>query len=114
MLLIAALPMALLAGSTTQEAFLNGIDRETRMRCRRVLIQIVLAAAVLTGGFAIRLIRQGETPRPHVYWLSLLLTLPAVWLLLRNGPSLPDHAGGQVLGGLILATRSVGIGLTAS
>ena len=101
MLLIVTLPMALLAGSTTQ-AILNGIDAETRARCRRLLIQVSIAAAILSGGFALRLILQGETPRPHIYWLSLLLTLPIAWWLLGTRYSVLSTRYGLLLAGCLL------------
>src|SRR5262249_52006572 len=81
MLLIVTLPVALLAGSTTQALF-TGLTAELRARCRYELVRLAVAATILAGGFAVRMALQGETPWPHVYWLTLLLTVPAAfWIL---------------------------------
>jgi hypothetical protein len=83
MLVVAAFPIAYLAGVTTQALFAGPAPSPlTHQRCRGVMLRIVLAVGILTGGFAIRLVVQGQDIRPHFYWLTLLLTIPAAfWLL---------------------------------
>jgi hypothetical protein len=85
MLLIAALPAALLAGITVQALAAGKSAAHTfRAHCRRVLLKISSIVAVLAAIFALTL----GTQRPdvqvvfHPYWLTLLLTLPgALWLI---------------------------------
>jgi hypothetical protein len=76
MLLIASLPVALLAGVTTQELLKQQVDWE---RCRRVLVRVGAAIAILTGGFAVRQLLQGKEVALHGYWATLLVTLPATY-----------------------------------
>jgi hypothetical protein len=79
MLLIASLPVALLAGATTQALLRGDFDSE---RCRRVFVRVVVAAAILVGGFAARQVLQGNAIKLHVYWITILATIPvAYWLL---------------------------------
>jgi hypothetical protein len=98
MLLIVALPVALLAGQATQALF-NGASSSLG---RRVLAKLTVAAAILTGGFAVRMVLDGETPRLHVYWLSLLVTVPAAYWVLGTRYSVLGTRAGQLLWGLIL------------
>jgi hypothetical protein len=93
MMLVAAFPVAFLAGSATQALFAaEPLAPGLRRRCRKVLIQLVVAVAILTGGFAVRMLLGGQAPRFHVYWLSLLVTLPAAWWLLGRGPAAGRYA----------------------
>jgi hypothetical protein len=103
MLLIVTLPVALLAGSATQALFDGAAsDLRVQARCRRLLGRLAVAAALLTGGFAVRLLWQGEVPRWHVYWLSLLVTLPAAYWVLSTQYSVLSTQSGQLLWGLLL------------
>jgi hypothetical protein len=85
MLLIAALPAALLAGTTVQALVAEESDTGTlRGHCRRILLKIAGVVVVLAAVFALTL----GTQRPdiqvvfHPYWLTLLITLPAaLWLM---------------------------------
>src|SRR5262249_14928893 len=70
MLLIAGLPVALLAGATTQALTQGGIDVA---RCRRVFVRVVAAIAILLGGFAVRQLVQGKPIAFHAYWLTLIV-----------------------------------------
>lgn len=84
MLLIASLPVALLAGATTQSLFTSAADPA---RCRRVFMRVVVFVAILTGGFATRQLIQGKSIVVHPYWLTLVLTLPlAFWLVSTRLP----------------------------
>jgi hypothetical protein len=84
-LLIAALPAALLAGTTVQALVERELGSERIARhCRQVLLKLAGAVILLAGMFALTL----STQRPdvqvafHPYWLTLLLTLPAaLWLM---------------------------------
>jgi len=94
MLLIASLPVALLAGATTQ-ALLNGpIDG---MRLRRVFVRVVAAAAILVGGLAVRRALQGEAIAFGGYWLTLLVTIPTVFWLLGTRESVLPLRGAWVV-----------------
>jgi hypothetical protein len=81
----AGLPLALLAGTTTEELCRPG--RWTplvRRRCIRALIGIGLFAAVILIGEIGRL--KWEDVRWHPYWFSVFVTVPVlVWLTLRPG-----------------------------
>jgi hypothetical protein len=102
MLLIMTLPVALLAGQATQALFDGTGPAEARARCRGVLLKVAVMAAILIGGFAVRLVIQGQVPRAHVYWLSLLVTLPAAWWVLSPQSSVLSTRGGRLLWGLLL------------
>jgi hypothetical protein len=102
MLLIVTLPAALLAGSATQALFDGAALTEARLRCRGWLVRLVVAAVILTGGFAIRMALHGEMPRLHVYWLTLLVTLPVVWWVLSTQYSVLSTRSGQLVWGLLL------------
>jgi hypothetical protein len=102
MLLIVTLPVALLAGQATQALFEGTALAEARARCRGVLLKVAVMAAILIGGFALRLVMQGQVPRAHVYWLSLFVTLPAAWWALGTQYSVIGTRGGRLVWGLLL------------
>jgi hypothetical protein len=102
MLLIVTLPAALLAGSTTQALFSGTRSPEAWARCRGVLLKVGVATAILIGGFTVRLVLDGGLPRAHVYWLSLLVTLPAAWWLLNPQSAILSTRSGQLVWGLLL------------
>jgi hypothetical protein len=83
MLLIASFPVALLAGTTVHTLIADvAITPDLTRRCRRILLRLVVAIAILSGGFALRLVLQNKDVRWHVYWLTLAITVPAaLWLL---------------------------------
>jgi hypothetical protein len=102
-LLVVTLPVALLAGSATQALFdASTLTAEARARCRRLLVKLTIAAVILAGGFAVRMAVQGEAPRPHVYWLSLLVTVPAAYWVLSTQHSVLSTRSGQLVWGLLL------------
>ncbi|HEX5271447.1 MAG TPA: hypothetical protein VFW33_13210, partial [Gemmataceae bacterium] len=98
MLLIVALPVALLAGSATEALFRGAAPAPGR----RVLAKLTVAAVILAGGFAVRMVIQGEVPRWHVYWASLLVTLPTAFWVLSNQYSVLSTRAGQLLWVLVL------------
>jgi hypothetical protein len=84
MLLIATFPVAMLAGTTIQALITDGATEPgLARRCRRMVWRIVVAVAILCGGFALRLTLENKEARWHVYWLTLTLTVPALLWLLR-------------------------------
>ena len=89
MFVILSFPVALLAGAATQMLFVTGDSLTDRpRRCRRILIRLLCAIAILSGGFALRQLLDGKAPRFHVYWVSLLLTVPAAfWVLGQTSPA---------------------------
>jgi hypothetical protein len=84
MLLIAALPVALLAGETTQALLRGAFDGPC---CRRILVRISIAAGILAGGFAVRQMLQDHPVVLHPYWITLAVTLPAAYWVLGAQPS---------------------------
>jgi hypothetical protein len=86
MLLIASLPVALLAGSTTQALLRGDMDSA---RCRRVFVRVVAAVAILVGGFAVRQFLQGRTIAFHGYWVTLAVTIPLAYWVLSTQNSAP-------------------------
>jgi hypothetical protein len=103
MLLVATLPVALLVGQATDALFQRAdLAPEARARCRRVLANLVAAAVILCGGLAVFQSLRGQVPPPNVYWLTLLVTLPAAWWVLRPGHGVLSTRAGQLLWGLIL------------
>jgi hypothetical protein len=84
MFLVAALPLALLAGVTVNTLVGQaGADPVLRRRCRRLLLKITAVVLVLAAVFIVTLLpRTDIQPRFHLYWATLLLTIPgACWLL---------------------------------
>jgi hypothetical protein len=65
-------------------------------------VKLAVAAGILAGGFALRMAIQGEVPRPHVYWLSLLVTLPAAYWVLGTRDAVLGTRSGQLVWGLVL------------
>jgi hypothetical protein len=85
MLLVAALPAALLAGKTLQ-TLLNAsyLPLPVHRRCRATLVKITALVLLMAGAFGLTLMTQRLDLRVqfHPYWATLLLTLPcAYWLL---------------------------------
>ncbi len=108
MLLVVAFPVAYFAGVTTQTLFVDASPApEMWDRCRRVLTRLTAAVVILSGGFALRLALTGETPRPHAYWASLALTVPATFFLLRGRA----RRGAAVAWSLVLLTDLWALGL---
>ena len=59
-------------------------EAEDIARYRKLFLKIVLCAVLLVLGYIIRLHYQGSEIRFHIYWISLLITVPAAfWLLGR-------------------------------
>jgi len=95
MLLIASLPVALLAGSTTRALLRREIDGP---RCLRIGARVVAAAAILVVGFAARQLFQGEPLAFHSYWITLVITFPAAcWVLKSRGARIGTPDGWQLL-----------------
>jgi hypothetical protein len=85
MLMTAALPVAYLAGVATDALFTApGLSPEALRRCRQVLTRVLAGAAILVGAFAVRLLIEHRDLRFHVYWVTLLITVPAAYWLLKG------------------------------
>jgi len=83
MLLVAALPGALLAGHTTQ-ALVELPAAVSRRRAVRLAAGTLAVCTVLIAWPLTLKLAHGEMPAFHAYWLLLPLTLPAFfWLLAR-------------------------------
>jgi hypothetical protein len=87
MLMVAALPVAYLAGVATHVlATAPDLSAAVRRRCGHVAGRVVAALGLLAGVFALRLWLGHQSVRFHVYWVVLLATVPATfWLLRRAG-----------------------------
>jgi hypothetical protein len=85
MMVVAAFPLAWLAGVAIESFFPpGGLPEEQRRQCRRWLLRIGSAALVLCGGFALRQSLQGHALRFHVYWLTAPVLFAAAFFLLRG------------------------------
>jgi hypothetical protein len=83
MLGVAALPLALLAGTTTDALFTGlGPPPAVREHCRRRFTHVLAVTFLLIGGFALQLWSEGRALHFHIYWASLLVTAPAAYRLL--------------------------------
>ncbi len=86
-LLLAPLPVALLAGTTTQVLFARpGPNPETLAACRQLLLKIAVGVFILMAVFALANLLQGKMIRIHffLYWATPLFTVPLAWLILRK------------------------------
>lgn len=98
MLMLAALPVALLAGFTTQSLFTGPARSPDQVRpLRRLWLVVALALLVLPAAMAAML--YGHQPLAfHLYWVVLPLSLPvAFWLLGDPGSSRARWAWPAVL-----------------
>jgi hypothetical protein len=92
MLLIVALPVALLAGHTTR-ALLDLPDAMPRRRIVRIVAVVLASCGLLIVGALLVSLLAGERPPIHLYWLLLPLTLPAfLWLLSVRAATTPRWA----------------------
>lgn len=73
MLLLAAFPIAFLAGETTR-SLVAGLAPAYLRRVRRWFVVVILLVLALP---ALAVLFSHQTPRWHPYWLSLLSTVPA-------------------------------------
>jgi hypothetical protein len=89
MLMIVAFPVAYLAGVSTQKLLTTDLMPRQEKLGRQVLIRVLIAAAILTGGAAVKIWLGGIPLRFHPYWVSLLLTVPLAFWLLRPGRERP-------------------------
>jgi hypothetical protein len=103
MFIVAAFPLSLMAGMTIQKLFAAGAPQtDTLTRCRMVARLLFCAAAVLVIGGAIQILRSDRYQLQfHIYWVTLGITLPLLFWLLRPGCPLPLHKR-QWLWGLLL------------
>jgi len=103
MYILIAFPVAVLAGHATQALFAgDAIPAELATQGRYWLPRLALALAILAGGFALRSAFEGKTLLFHPYWLSLVLTVPGVYLLLQPGQGWWQRHAGTLWAGLLL------------
>jgi hypothetical protein len=92
MFVILGFPAAFLAGAATQLLFAGEEARpDLGRRGRRLLSRLLVALAILAGGFALRLALEGKAILFSVYWFSLLLTVPALFWLLGRSSTAPGR-----------------------
>jgi hypothetical protein len=81
MLLIASLPISLLAGTTTQALFSTPLAPATTARCRRVARDLIGLLLLGVGMHAFGLAIQKDRLEFRPYWAALALIVPAaLWL----------------------------------
>jgi hypothetical protein len=85
MLTFAALPLALLAGVTTNATCAGTVlTPVVRRRCFYLQLAVLLFTLLILAGEVGA--ARGQTLRLHPYWISLAVTVPALsWLLFRPG-----------------------------
>lgn len=89
MVMIAAFPLAFLAGVTTHTLWAApGVDDSCRRRCRSILVLALLGSSILVGSFAWQLSREQHPLQGHIYWWTLLVTMPGLFWLLGRIPTL--------------------------
>ena len=81
MVLIAALPMAWLAGAGVE---LVAETQDGGRSLRGIAIRVLVVASILCGGLAIRGWLSGEVLRWHWYWASLIFTVPTAYWMMGN------------------------------
>jgi hypothetical protein len=88
MFLIAAFPVALLAGRTTQALFSGpGLPLAARLQFRKLLLKVTAAVLMLAGVFALALGARSDLHLQwHPYWATLLVTVPGICWLLVGAP----------------------------
>jgi hypothetical protein len=88
MFTILSFPIAFLAGAATQMLFVApDSPLDLPQRGRRILVRVLCAVGILSGGFALRQLLESKAIRFHIYWPSLLLTVPiAFWVLSQTSP----------------------------
>jgi hypothetical protein len=90
MLIITPLPLALLAGTTTQALFGTvPAALEARDQSKALLLKLPLFVLIPLGLYTFLLYQQGYNLQFAPYWLSLPLTLPLAWWLVGNASA--DH-----------------------
>jgi hypothetical protein len=103
MFVILGFPTALLAGHATELLFAaDPASEKVRLLARKVLGRLVVAVAILAGGFAVRSWLQDKPLCGHLYWFSLALTIPAAFVLLLRRGRVLGRAAAWVWAGLLL------------
>ncbi len=83
LLLLTALPVALLAGATVQALVAApGPGPDTQARCRRRLLKLATLVLVPLSLYATLQFLQGREVVLGLYWAGLVLTVPVAWWLL--------------------------------
>ena len=84
MVLVAAFPMAWLAGAGVE--FLSSETCHAE-RIRGIATRLLAVTTVLCGGMAVRGWLRGDTLHGHVYWATLIVTIPMLYWMNRVGES---------------------------
>lgn len=94
MLLLAALPVSLLVGRTTQALFAEPLpDHSTIARCRGLMLRACVVLVLLPVVQAIAVCRQGVEPRLSLYWISAVLLVPLFFWVIGS----PQTKGRQAI-----------------
>jgi hypothetical protein len=104
MIMIAAFPVAFLAGVTT-DALLRSpaLTLEARRLRLRVLGRVLAGAAILVGGFAVRRLLTHGAVQLHLYWLTLPITVPVMFWLLGSRCAVTSRHWATLWGLVLLA-----------
>jgi hypothetical protein len=82
MLLIAALPVALLSATTVQALVRQTIAGEALSRCRQRFVKVVVLLSLLPVVQAVAVSVHGYALQLPLYWIGALVLVPAAWWLL--------------------------------
>jgi hypothetical protein len=103
MFVVVGFPVALLAGYATDMLQGSGPTAARALElARRVLPRAVAAVLILVGVYGLRSLYEGRPLRGHVYWISLIATLP-IGLTLLPRLQRCGRAAAFAWGGLLLA-----------
>jgi hypothetical protein len=103
MFILVGFPVALLAGFATDLIFTTDRWADSAAGvARKVLVRVLVVVVILAGGFVVRSRYQGTPVRGHVYWLTLLVTVPGALLVLRRAAK--RRRRGAWLWGVLLLT----------
>jgi hypothetical protein len=101
-LVLLALPVALLAGSTTQ-ALLDGVVAESEAWGRARLLLLAAAAVALLSALADWLLHGRPALRPPLYWSVMFVTVSTALFLLGRTPQGAPRPWAAAWAGLLLA-----------
>jgi hypothetical protein len=91
--LVAAFPVAFLAGTTTQILWCSAKADPNRFTVSRRVFLKTVSRLLLLSALALVMAWRGDNLRLHPYWLALAASIPLItWILSRQPASLPPAA----------------------
>ena len=101
MLLLAAFPIAWLAGAGVER--LSMVVKADEERIRWVITRVLAAVVILCGGLAIRTVVSGDELVLHPYWFSLAITVPGFLIVINRSRKIAPTMLGVALVALLTA-----------